>query len=736
MGGYWAKALNAFLSLPLFVLILRSRYFAPWSFNCVTPDWTRSPCNSTRSILVPEILSCIYPRSLPATQRDSMDEIPSDFDYSILLHSDAPPPSSPQQLSDFSDDLEALGIITRERVQELTRQGVVIQHRLHDKTPVFRDSSLPPESPTPKRRVLASSPPPEDMDDNEETTPKPSVERKKFVPDFSTPLTGGLFTGVKWKAASRVVVSTQGKEENDSEDRSPLLDLMAQIRRRTAVTPTPELHAEEPPAVLGSFAQIQQEKEQEATRLVPIEPREEGRVTVVTSSGETFTVRRRERVFSETSSGPSVPLMATDTTTTTPKYYGIDIHGLLDDLAVSKALAADSSTAQAAVLEDPSLTAASHRKGLLWTEKYRAKRFTDLVGDERTHRDVLRWLKGWDKVVFPSQDRLKRKASTASGEADGEPQENRKILLIHGPPGLGKTTLAHVAARQAGYEPLEINASDDRTGGVVKGKIRNMLTIEGVKSCGLTSGKKKVCGRPVCLVIDEIDGVTGGGGGSGSEAGFIKALIDLIVADREATEERNFGTKKKRRRKNGEEDGFRLLRPIIAVCNDLYAPALKPLRQFVEAVQMRVPPVGLLVERLERIFENEGYATEDGAVRKIVELSGSASSRKGDMRGALVNGQWIAAKLKSTGNRKRQTLTRKAVEEELMGSRIGDSDGKGAGGGRLAMRDALDSVFHIQKEPPQRRGAVKVVKKSPLEKLQELVEGLGEFDKLTTGRIK
>lgn len=65
-----------------------------------------------------------------------------------------------------------------------------------------------------------------------------------------------------------------------------------------------------------------------------------------------------------------------------------------------------------------------------------------------------------------------------------------------GPPGLGKTTLAHILAKHAGYRPVEINArleeqdhicvdlhmifdlfSDDRSADTLKDKIRNATGI-------------------------------------------------------------------------------------------------------------------------------------------------------------------------------------------------------------------------------------------------------------------
>lgn len=38
-----------------------------------------------------------------------------------------------------------------------------------------------------------------------------------------------------------------------------------------------------------------------------------------------------------------------------------------------------------------------------------------------------------------------------------------RAVLITGPPGIGKTTTAHLVAKLEGYTPIELNASDARS---------------------------------------------------------------------------------------------------------------------------------------------------------------------------------------------------------------------------------------------------------------------------------
>ena len=75
------------------------------------------------------------------------------------------------------------------------------------------------------------------------------------------------------------------------------------------------------------------------------------------------------------------------------------------------------------------------------------------------------------------------------------------VLLLHGPPGIGKTTMALAAARSAGMEPLEINASQS---------MRSHEDVaQLVNSCRHTRTLTSLIrgdDKAMCLILDEVDG--------------------------------------------------------------------------------------------------------------------------------------------------------------------------------------------------------------------------------------
>ncbi|NWR41163.1 CTF18 protein, partial [Regulus satrapa] len=121
----------------------------------------------------------------------------------------------------------------------------------------------------------------------------------------------------------------------------------------------------------------------------------------------------------------------------------------------------------------------------LWVDKFMPRSYIDLLSDDYTNRCLLKWLKLWDTVVF-GKDKAGKKAKPGpaargplshakehpnkwktkvqlteeilEAELDQHKRPKYKVALLCGPPGLGKTTLAHVIARHAGYNAVEMNA--------------------------------------------------------------------------------------------------------------------------------------------------------------------------------------------------------------------------------------------------------------------------------------
>jgi len=445
-------------------------------------------------------------------------------------------------------------------------------------------------------------------------------------------------------------------------------------------------------------------------------------------------------------------------------YYGIDIHNLIDEAKIQKELDNAAKEAQAQKdlypsIEPPQTTHVDPQKNKdkyqMWTEKYRAKRFTELVGDERTHRSVLRWLKAWDEVVFPGNVKAKTKKIYQDKDAAQE-QQHRKILLLTGPPGLGKTTLAHVCAKQAGYEVLEINASDDRSRDVVKGRIRDALgteTVRGIKE----PGKSRKAGRPVCVVVDEVDGVVTGSGSGGGEGGFMRALIDLVQLDQRNSSEISSAATNKTGKKKG--DRFKFLRPLILICNDVYAPALRPLRQssIAEIVHVRKPPLDKVITRLKTVFEKENIRCDNDAVRRLCEDCWGLGTRKqssnssrgtgdGDIRGVLVQGEWMAHKLRLHDEGTNGRLTRKWVESHIANASKG-SKGFGRGGTREVVERVFldgaglpnlptslssDEIRQFKDSKSNPIGVADLRKRSAIMALREMIDTIGDHDRLMT----
>lgn len=208
-----------------------------------------------------------------------------------------------------------------------------------------------------------------------------------------------------------------------------------------------------------------------------------------------------------------------------------------------------------------------------WVEKYRPQTLKDFQGSTKTVNKVRGWAEDWNS------------------------DQKKKALLLHGPPGVGKTSLVYALANDLDRELFETNASEARTKDAVKSKLE-----QAVKQRSFT-GKDKI------ILIDEVDGM-----GRGDRGG--KKVINQLL----------------------KETKF----PIILTANDQYASGMQSIRNKCTVIELGNVHTNSVAARLRQICEKEGVEYEDGAMKAI------ARRANGDMRSAINDLEGLARKGKVT----------------------------------------------------------------------------------------
>jgi len=221
-----------------------------------------------------------------------------------------------------------------------------------------------------------------------------------------------------------------------------------------------------------------------------------------------------------------------------------------------------------------------------WADQFTPGSLDEIIGHATTVKKIRKWVEAWEKGK----------------------KEKRKPLLLHGPPGSGKTAIVEAISSEYDWEILEMNASDTRNKENIK------RTIGDASKSRTLTGKKRI------ILIDEVDGLYR------QDHGGTRAINQII-------KETNS--------------------PIVLTANDAYEQKIKSIRNKCELIRVKKVHPSTIAKLLKKITEKKGIQADEETLKQI------AKSSDGDVRGAINNLQALAQGKKELGKE----------EAELMGTR-------------------------------------------------------------------
>jgi len=206
----------------------------------------------------------------------------------------------------------------------------------------------------------------------------------------------------------------------------------------------------------------------------------------------------------------------------------------------------------------------------LFTDKYFPTTFEEFIGNVEIVERAIEWAKTWKE------------------------DKRQKPLFLYGNPGVGKTALAFLIAKEMGWQLFEMNASD----------LRDKESIE--KIAGAATSNSSLFGGKRLILLDEVDGLQSQDRGG---AGAINSII------KEANN------------------------PVIITANDAYDKKLVSLRTTTEMLEFKKINYLSIAKHLRVIAAKESIEFDDEAVKELAKNCG------GDMRSALLDLQSLSPKV-------------------------------------------------------------------------------------------